>query len=788
MSEDAKLNPVAAPFIPKGITNPDKNPQAQQKSPAMRPAASHSPAMMPAVPKTPNNSFTDCALDGSFGRNAHNNYKSVPVVPRAKMPTLPMLPPFIPPFAGPMPPPFPMIPPGVPPMGIPPMMPSVPHQRPRPIVVLVVGDACAGKTTLCERLAKDHNLMVFCGAHVLNTAANQTKPEWEKRALVIESIESMIKDVYSPNTSFRGVVIDRQGKTVDDMHYLNAMMRKNQWHLSAIYCCRVKDDAILVTRMKERESSSALAEHTIAERIRASRLLVERCRELFGVPGLWHDIDCSGRLESVSKHLKNTTTSVMLAQQQGHGKSSVYPTPPAPPGESRFLRFVDDVREYADTVSKLFRLLQKDRLNKYPGTAVGRHLNGEESAALLTTITPNESSYVFRQVRDGTPYLMFHTASEKIYFVPRHLRCLYHVDLPVFKKHKLRDFVLDGELVSDHSANFDVYYATDCLVAQSKVCIRREWAERQKYISDCMIPAEDKFSPLSGRLTFLRQLHVTYDGLKDLVARPNTRGIVMNRAADYHPGVDERMLCWHRPDKVCVDLRVRKVEVVCNDDVHSLRRLHLDSLDLDGEIARYVDAGVTVDVTDPMVVVSYGHIVEVAFDWTADRKCTFRRVRYDRAISDNKRRLEAAMTKVPLSADDFMAFATQLKVQHDQDCKRISYQGEDVVKRLLELKHAPQAKVTEVPCKFFAKGKCRSGDSCPYLHLAGNNKMPTVALQLSDIEQRKPETCAECAKVAPGRTDEDGAFYCLACWQSYETGGGADAASKKKRRPKKKTN
>jgi adenylate kinase family enzyme len=643
-----------------------------------------------------------------------------------------------------------------------------PPVKARPAIILIVGDSCSGKTTLGERVAKEQNLMFFCGARVLQTYANQGKSEWEKRALVIAAIEGMIKDAFMPGCTFRGVIIDRQGKTIDDIYYLNAMLRRNAWNITAVYNCSVKDDAILAERM--RLHNQQLEDHTVSERIRAARYLVERCREVYTTPGVWHDIDTSGREDAVGRHFRGEIGSILSTNAHLPLKLTFYPAPTPPPSESRFLVFVEDVAEYADVITKLFRLLQKDRLNKFPGALPGTFLNSEKVAALDGALTVKDSSYVFRQSKDGTPYLLFHTSNEKVYLIPRHLRCVYTLEFIMWKKYRLKDFILEGDFVCDVNGS-DVFYVSDCLASQGKSCLRRSWAERQKYISDCMIPEEDKFAPLPGRVTFLRQVYVDFDGVKSMVNSPGCRGIIMHPTGEYHPGFDERIMVWYPPTGLLVDLRVRKVDTVRDGESTTYRRLYLDMLSVENDMARYVDTGITVDVTDQRVVVAFGNIVEIALTIKGDTKTwAFRRVRYDRMLSDTKARVEATTAVPSLNAEDFLKFVAHMQSLQDPERKKITYQGDDVLKKLLELKHAPPTTVTEVTCKFFLKGRCRAGEKCQYAHPVGDADIPSSALKLSDVEAGNVDSqvCARCEKVGAGEEDpEDGYFYCNSCWDSY---------------------
>eukprot|EP00759_Apiculatamorpha_spiralis_P006229 PhF_6_TR13650/c0_g1_i1/m.21894 len=728
------LNPVAAPFHPK-VPHPTPAPTTTPK-----PAKSN------------------------------NNSKGSKVF----YPPLPTMMPFF----GLPPVPMPMIPM--------PTSPPAPISKPRPVLILVLGDAGSGKTFLSEKVANELKLLCFCGANELEKFSNQGKTEWEKRALVISSIESMIKSVFIPGSPYRGVIIDRQGKSVDDIYYLNAMLRRNAWNLNAVLFCTVGNDQILVERIRTGHSTSE--DHIIMERIRAARFLVERCREVYSSPGLCKSIDTSGKEDVTLALFKKEVSGLLSSASMMPLKLTNYPKPCPPPSESRFLTFVEDSAEYSDVIVKILRLLQKDRLTKYPGTTSSTLLNATTAAQMKASLDPEKALYVFRQYRKGTAYLLYQTKNGKVYLLPRHMRCVYSLDFPLWKKYNMKEFLLDGEFECDVNGS-DVFYVYDCLAVQGKACLNRSWAERQKYITDCMIPLEDEFTPLPGRVTIVRQVFVNALGVKELVNRPQTTGIVMQHQGMYHLGSDPRLMTWFPPTAIRVDLRVRHVDIVkgADEGVIAVQRVQLDALNYkDG--ARYDDAQVTIDIQD-YPVVGYGSIVEVSVDVTGPKPVwKTERVRSDRPMADSLVRIQSVLSEPPLTIEGFLEFVNTVYNSQSPDAKKTTFQGADVVRQMLDAKHATTLSASAaVPCKYYLKGRCRNGSLCPFTH---PEDTPSGAVLATDLENGNVAPCDRCHVVAAGEVDHegDGYFYCYDCWDAYEEEGARQqqGSNKKSRRRRKR--
>eukprot|EP00760_Papus_ankaliazontas_P018730 PhM_4_TR17607/c0_g2_i1/m.28910 len=593
--------------------------------------------------------------------------------------------------------------------------------------VLVAGAPGTGKTLISKQIAAKHGLMWFSAADVLRSPQEAFKP-WECQKDVLERLSQLLDEIRNAPNSVRGIVLDCQGRSVEEHCFLDSLLRTKCMPLCTTINLRVKpeqeeeliDRAVKSRRPEPRQKADKdRVEATQRDKLRAYRQVESKLWQLYDRCDALHDVDAMMPQNDLMIELDRILTTV-LRSPKSVTKAPEYPL------EKQSFTFVDDYVEYFNVMEALARLTPGSKKPGFPAAAIGSSM----SRATMERKRASLWEYKVSHKVEGQRVLVVHCMN-KLYCVPEHMRCVYALNTGAWvgnaNLQSLGEFVLDAAMAHLNSTvGHEKLIVFDVLAWNSQPTTRKDWDARHELIQD--MPDELSIPvphPNVGIAVVRKHFFEPFE-LQDLLRRVwleyPVDGLLFTPKRTYRYGVDDDLVHWRAP--VSLTACFSAGQIVSKGNMLQVR-LEVHEADNTPAPARRFR---TVEYKDEFVEVEPqvfrhvqcqpGDIVEcmlVKEPGQSHHCWEFLRKRPDRTSPDTKEAVETLVREGMVTASELMDF----------------YQ------------HAPY-------------------------------DAPHPSAQHVDVAsyEKDDSLCAQCGSVNPrGRCDPDNKkYYCPACWETYGYG------------------
>eukprot|EP00759_Apiculatamorpha_spiralis_P003486 PhF_6_TR11668/c0_g1_i1/m.18864 len=434
--------------------------------------------------------------------------------------------------------------------------------------VLLMGVPGSGKSTIGKELAKKMQFQFFSAAEALRAVEQRPtesfKP-WELQRATYERLAQMLEETRG-NTNIRGIILDCQGKTLEDHYYLDSLLRTKCMPLCAAVNFNVDVDREeeLIDRAcnkgnpKTRDPRAKLPQEkdaVLRDRLRAHRQTEGRILQLYTGSEALFSVDAMRTKEEVITQLE-TIVGKIARNTSAMTKCPEYPL------ESHSLTFVDDYEEYASVMDALIRLTNAKK-PVFPGTMISGYMSRTTLDARNQQLWDCKVSHKVEGLRF---LLVLHL--NKLYCVPRHMRCIYNLNAAAWTgtpMMNLQDFVLDAEMVYLNTVfGMEKLIVSDVLSWNGVCTIRLDWDARQQHIAN--IPDELSIpNPHQsvGVVVVRKHFYALYEIpglLRDMWLEYPVDGLLFTHKKQYRLSFDEELIHWKNPLSLTADFRVGSIK------------------------------------------------------------------------------------------------------------------------------------------------------------------------------------------------------------------------------------
>jgi adenylate kinase family enzyme len=427
--------------------------------------------------------------------------------------------------------------------------------------VLLVGVPGVGKTTVgrdvVAGLQEDKiSWQFFSGSNYIKEGPVRQTP-WETTRYVFDALGQKLDAMLAKQSTelTKGLIIDKNCKGVEDLHYLLAMLRSRGLPLVGIVSLDVQDTEVIASRIGGGEEQ--------LERIKHHRVIQTRICEAARSMHLLRTIDASKTKEDVARSLRTMVLGLSASNpatgvKAPHGQ----PAHPTLPYSESSCTIVDDYIEYCTVMNNLFSMVVKGA-QTFPGIVEYTPLSTKDMEHKLSTF---KSNYMVRRKPDGTKYLLVNDGSGSLYLIPRHMRAVLRIPRDAWLGVPLTHvgkFVLDGDLVrlskersKEKFVVYDVLHWSEPNSTTNTVS-RLTWSERQEKLNSHLCLETSAFYPTkTSEVIVVLQVQTSFDKAIDLVEPTDypCEGLVFQSRRQ----IDETYL-WRAPTSITVDLRLGSV-------------------------------------------------------------------------------------------------------------------------------------------------------------------------------------------------------------------------------------
>lgn len=449
--------------------------------------------------------------------------------------------------------------------------------------ILLIGIPGVGKTTVGRDVVaslQDDKIpwQFFSGSNFVKEGPTPYKTTpWETTKFVFDALgqklDALLAKQSATDTVTKGLVIDKNCKGVEDLHYLMAMLRTRGLPLVGIVSLDVPDTEVIVSRIGGGEEQQ--------ERIKHHRVIQTRLCDAARSMHLLRTIDASKSKEEVARSLR-TMVLGLSAQNPAtgartpHARNSTQTLPggveplgstgsgithPVLSYSDSACPMVDDYLVYCNVMTSLFTMVVKGA-QTFPGVTEYAPLSTKDMESKLATFKAN---YVVRRKADGTKYLLVNDGTG-LYLVPRHMRAVLRIPREAWLGVPLTHvgkFVLDGDLVrlsKDRTKEkfivFDVLHWAEPNSTVNTVS-RLTWTERQEKLNAHLCLETSAFYPTkTSEVIVVLQVQTLFDKAVDLLEQADypCEGLVFQSKRQI-----EDSYLWRAPTSITVDLRLGAV-------------------------------------------------------------------------------------------------------------------------------------------------------------------------------------------------------------------------------------
>jgi adenylate kinase family enzyme/SAM-dependent methyltransferase len=658
----------------------------------------------------------------------------------------------------------------------------------RVCTVLLTGAPGSGKSTIGRQLASKLQFAWFSAAEALRGATDQLRQSqeafkpWELQKLTYDRLSAALEDVRS-NPGIRGIVLDCQGKTLEDHYYLDSLLRTKCMPLCAAINFNVDVDREeeLVDRVCNKgnprggrgtqdpraKQDKERLEAMQRDRLRAHRQTEGRILQLYVGCEVLFTVDAMRSKDDVLMQLEGIVTKV-FRNVHAIAKSPDYPL------ESHSLTFVDDYDEYAGVMDNLIRLTNAKK-PVFPGTMI----SGYMSRATLEAKGGQLWEYKVSHKVEGLRFLLV-LHMNKLYCVPRHMRSVYSLNVVSWTGtplHSLQDFVLDAELTYLNSMfGLEKLIVFDVLAWNGMCTVRLDWDSRQSHIA-CIPDELSVPSPHAnvGIVVVRKHFYVPYEIqelLRGMWLDYPVDGLLFTHKKQYRLSFDEELIHWKNPLSLTSDFRVGRItpkggvfqvvlevqeQVSEHPKVPNSCRMRWRNTDykeefveIEPQVFRHVQLTVG-DIIECMLIKDPGQ---------SHHYWEFLRKRPDKQIANTKEVVETVVRDGMVTANELIEFFHHAP-------------------------YVPAAQPTHPPTHYADVQVDKMG-----AHVMAGVEGAVQCMQCGSVNnrgRRDPENkkyycpscwekygygdCRQClGQFYPGQLDpHDGRFYCYPCWDTYKT-------------------
>ncbi|CAD2221194.1 hypothetical protein AGDE_14439 [Angomonas deanei] len=522
--------------------------------------------------------------------------------------------------------------------------------------VLLSGIPAVGKTTLGRDLVnslKEDGMgwAFFSGADFLQDVPHK-RSVWETTQEVFDALSKRLDELIEQQNEKRdikGLVIDKNCKGIEDVYYLNALLKSKNIPFVGIVGMECDKDDILIERMG--------GEQYLREKLKYHRVIHARIVNLAKTVGMYRPVDATKSKEEVVRSLR-TMVLGCAAQPPSRGiRTHHY-------DESRANIMVDSFSEYCGVMNRLFECVPS-RNQQFPVTTEFLPFSVKEMTE-KKRVESLKHRYGVRSKVDGQRYiLIFH--NEKLYLVPPHMRAVLSVPSKAWLGNKLTNvgaFVLEGVLArlskdrqKEKFLVYDALFWSDSDNTDANTVMRMDWNDRQECLRSHLCPENDgAFFPADTDCIIVHHLTHKMEEAVELLDSEEftTDGLIFQ---PINPVLrSDHLLVWQQPSNITVDFRIGSPLDEGEETAPSptaagrrgstsldpyqdlpVRSYRLEVYDkVEKEYVQYEDA--TVAVRHPEVVP--GCIVSCNLKDEVKRGWLFKRIRYDLLRPDYKHEVD----------------------------------------------------------------------------------------------------------------------------------------------------
>lgn len=405
------------------------------------------------------------------------------------------------------PPPHPMMhhsgpQPGQVPSFAPPPPPPKMTRLPVFTTVLMAGLPGTGKSTVAEGVVKhlskihgDEGWFLFSGPKV---ASKEKKTPWESIKEILDSLSTQVDTLLAQQGSKRtvkGLVIDKNVKTLEELHYIHALLLAKGVPLCGVIGLEVgehdEEEATLLQRLQGDPTSER-------ERLKYHRVIHTTVVNILKKAEMYFPVDANRAVNVVESELVQLILQFANTATPPHASPTPGPSPlwasrveklfsplsPPPNQESRYCTFVTNYAEYYRVVTRVMECVQF-RPGEFPSVS-GCRVERFPLALLTDAEKTNalQQRYGIRKIVAGHKFLLAHVDSE-LYLVPSSVRGVYKVPRACWMGHtlpQLGTFVVEGSLVRQNRQNREMFLVSEV----------HYWAEVQSASTDPKKPGQSR--------------------------------------------------------------------------------------------------------------------------------------------------------------------------------------------------------------------------------------------------------------------------------------------------------
>ncbi|ORC91203.1 uncharacterized protein TM35_000062080 [Trypanosoma theileri] len=447
----------------------------------------------------------------------------------------------------------------------------VSKEPPKFSCVLLSGIPGVGKTTMGRELVSELKRdglgwVFFSGADFL-AGTTAKRPAWETTKEVFDALQKRLDELLEQQKNERnvkGLVIDKNVKSIEDIYYLAALLKARQIPFVGIVGMEAENDDVLLKRMGGGEE--------LREKLKYHRVIHARVRALAKRAGMYREIDATKSMEEVLNSLRTMVLGCCAQPPQRGIRIDLY-------GDSTATAMVDNHTEFCDVLTKLFDLVQttKGLVPHYPGTADFTPFSTREMTE-KNRVSTIKSGYGVRRLNSGGRHLLlYHNGS--LHLIPTHLKAVLRMPEKAWLGSKLDtvgSFVLEGDLVrlnKDRSGEkflvFDALFWSNAEHPETNEVMRMNWAERQAFLATHLPAEKNAVFPSGTNCIVVHQATVKLEEIREMLESSDypSEGIVFQPI--HAVNTYEKVYVWRPPSSITVDFRIGALKSTTTDMIVS---------------------------------------------------------------------------------------------------------------------------------------------------------------------------------------------------------------------------
>ncbi|KPA73707.1 hypothetical protein ABB37_09628, partial [Leptomonas pyrrhocoris] len=424
--------------------------------------------------------------------------------------------------------------------------------------VLLSGIPAVGKTTLGRELVNSLKTdgmgwAFFSGADFLVEQQGK-RSVWETTREVFDALSTRLDELLEQqreSRSIKGLVIDKNCKGIEDVYYLNALLRSKNIPFVGIVGLECADDEVLVRRMG--------GDDDLKEKLKFHRVIHARIVSLAKSAGMYRFVDATKSKDEVVQQLRTMVLGCCAQPPSRSIAGHQYE-------DSRANVMVDDYKEYSDVLTHLFKCVS-NRGSQFPGSADLLLPFSTKEMTDKKTVNALKSRYGIRRKVSGNRYLLLYH-EKKLYLVPPHMRAVLLMPLKAWlgtrlEGEKVGTFVLEGDLArlchdrqKEMFLVYDACYWSEAADPASNTMLHMTFAEREAFLAGNMCNEAQAFIGADTECVVVHQPTQKMSTALDMLDSElyPSDGLVFQAVNPLHRS--DHAFVWQQPSCLTVDFRV----------------------------------------------------------------------------------------------------------------------------------------------------------------------------------------------------------------------------------------